>query len=97
MKEENIIQLLISIILLTYNRSGLLEHAIKSVLSQTYNNWELIIIDDASGDSTQEFVSQYAGRESRVSYVKNNINLGFVKSLKHGASQARRVFHRAFF
>ena len=45
---------MISIIMPTYNRAYIIERAIKSVLDQTYNNWELIIVDDASEDNTTQ-------------------------------------------
>jgi glycosyltransferase involved in cell wall biosynthesis len=55
-----------SIIMPTYNRNFCIEKAIKSLLNQTYSNWELIIIDDGSTDGTQDFIhNKYAD------YIKN--------------------------
>ena len=51
--------MLISIILPTYNRGNLLEVAIKSVLDQSYFNWELIIIDNNSTDNTDDIINKY--------------------------------------
>ena len=56
-----------SIIIPTYNRAAFLSKAIESVLSQTYTDWELIIIDDGSTDNTKEVVSQYI--DARIKYV----------------------------
>ena len=53
---ENI---LISIILPTYNRSEFIGKAIESVLAQTYGNWECVIVDDGSTDNTDEVLSAY--------------------------------------
>lgn len=56
-----------SIVIPTYNRATFLPKAIESVLSQTYTDWELIIVDDGSTDNTKDVVSQYG--DSRIRYV----------------------------
>lgn len=48
-----------TIILATYNRATKIEKAIKSVINQTFTNWELIIVDDGSQDSTKKNLTQY--------------------------------------
>ncbi|MBN7817517.1 glycosyltransferase family 2 protein [Algoriphagus pacificus] len=58
---------LISVIIPTYNRVQSLSSAIQSVLKQTFEDWELIIVDDGSVDFTAEVVSQYL-TDSRISY-----------------------------
>ncbi|HNW96935.1 MAG TPA: glycosyltransferase family 2 protein [Bacteroidales bacterium] len=55
-----------SIILPTYNRSNFLGKAIESVLSQTFSNWELLIVDDGSTDNTKEVVDYF--KDSRIQY-----------------------------
>lgn len=65
---------LVSIIMPSYNTSAYIEMAIKSVLQQTYQNWELIIVDDCSTDDTDEVVSKF--NDERITYIKNNINSG---------------------
>lgn len=57
----------ISIIAPTYNRAGLIGQMIESVLNQTFQDWELIIVDDGSTDDTQAVVAGYA--DSRIRYV----------------------------
>ncbi len=52
----------ISIIIPTYNRAAYLEEAIQSVLAQTCEDWELIVVDDGSTDATAEVAAKYAGR-----------------------------------
>jgi glycosyltransferase involved in cell wall biosynthesis len=58
---------LISIIIPTYNRASFLKEAIESVLAQTYENWELIIVDDGSTDNTSELVKKFT--DKRISYL----------------------------
>jgi glycosyltransferase involved in cell wall biosynthesis len=58
-----------SIIIPTYNRAHLLSKAIESVISQTYSNWELIIIDDGSTDRTNELVDNYCKIDNRIRYI----------------------------
>lgn len=60
----------ISVIIVTYNRSKLLIKAIDSVLNQKFTEFELIIIDDASNDDTEEVIKIYLG-DKRVRYIKN--------------------------
>ena len=61
-------QPLVSIVLCTYNRRKLLPRAVKSVLSQTHQNWELVLIDDGSTDGSGDFLSSYARIEPRIRY-----------------------------
>jgi len=59
----------ISVIIPTYNRANLLPRAIKSVLSQTFKDFELIIVDDGSNDNTKRIVEEFQKRDSRVKYI----------------------------
>ena len=65
-------QIKVSIITPTYNRAALLSRAVKSVLRQTMPDFELIIIDDASTDETEEVVRSF--EDSRIRYIKRTIN-----------------------
>ncbi|MCL8535274.1 glycosyltransferase family 2 protein [Chryseobacterium gallinarum] len=65
----------ISIITPTYNRSDLIERAIKSILNQTYSNFEMIIVDDASKDNTSEIVNKYIN-DSRIKFIQLSTNKG---------------------
>jgi glycosyltransferase involved in cell wall biosynthesis len=66
---------LVSIIMLTYNRAEYIALAIESALTQTYTNWELIIIDDGSTDNTAAIVTTYL-RDTRLRYIKDTTNKG---------------------
>jgi glycosyltransferase involved in cell wall biosynthesis len=57
-----------SIILPTYNRVNFLEASINSVIDQTFENWELIVVDDGSTDNTKELVESFEMKDSRVNY-----------------------------
>lgn len=61
----------ISVIIPTYNRAGWLEHAIDSVLSQTFKDWELIVVDDGSTDETTELLSHYGSASRSISLSRN--------------------------
>ena len=66
-----------SIILPTYNRGYILKRAIESVLNQTLENWELIIVDDGSRDNTPQVVEEYLSRfKGKVKYVRYEENRG---------------------
>ncbi|MCC6445388.1 MAG: glycosyltransferase [Armatimonadetes bacterium] len=80
---------LVSIVLPTYNGSRYIEQAIESCLAQTYSNWELIIVDDASSDDTPAIIARYAGRESRIRTIRNSPNRKLPASLNIGFAQAR--------
>lgn len=81
---------LISVIIPTYNREETLSKAINSVLQQTYKNWELIIIDDASTDHTDRLIKQY--NDTRIKYFRNKDNQGANYCRNLGAKYARGEF-----
>ncbi|MEM5564581.1 glycosyltransferase family 2 protein [Psychroserpens sp. AS72] len=59
---------LVSIIIPTFNRSSLISETLESVIRQTYNNWECIIVDDGSTDTTDELMQAYIERDQRFKY-----------------------------
>jgi len=59
---------LVSIIIPTYNRAHLIGETLDSVLAQTYQNWECIIVDDGSTDNTNEVVGKYLNKDNRFKY-----------------------------
>ncbi|MFC2025019.1 glycosyltransferase [Chloroflexota bacterium] len=62
----------VSVIIPTYNRAHLISNAIDSILAQTFNDFELIIVDNFSSDDTESVVKSYVDR--RIRYFKNNNN-----------------------
>lgn len=81
---------LISIIMPTYNRGYIIEKAIQSVINQTYKNWELIVVDDASEDNTENIVK--AIKDSRIVYLRNDYNCGANYSRNLGCKLAKGEF-----
>jgi len=67
----------VSVCIPTYNRVDHVVKAIESVLEQTYENYELLIVDNCSTDATEEVVSRYLS-DSRVKFHKNSTNIGMV-------------------
>lgn len=70
---------LVSIITPTYNHEKYIAQCIESVLAQTYDNWEQIIIDDGSNDRTSEIIKKY--KDPRVHYIRQE-NLGIWQLVK---------------
>ncbi|MBO5192989.1 MAG: glycosyltransferase [Bacteroides sp.] len=69
---------LITVVLPTFRRarSGHFERAVESVISQTFTNWELIIVDDASTDGTFDLVKFYMSLDSRINCIRHTNNMG---------------------
>lgn len=80
-------QNLVSIIMPSYNTGKFIEETINSVLSQSYRNWELIIVDDCSTDSTDEVVAKFLSNE-RIKYFKNEKNSGAAVSRNKALREA---------
>ena len=78
---------LVSIILCTYNRAHLVRRAIASVLTQSYRNWELIIIDDGSADDTWQVVMPVVKSDPRVTYF-HHANTGLARARNIGITLA---------
>lgn len=67
-----------------YNGGSKLTESIKSILVQTYIDFELVIIDDASTDNSPVIFAEYAARDSRIKILRNETNLGLTRSLNKG-------------
>lgn len=66
---------LISIIIPTYNRAHLISETLDSILTQTYSNWECIVVDDGSKDNTNEVLNKYCNKDQRIKYYHRPKNL----------------------
>lgn len=67
---------LVSVIMPAYNSENYIKSAIDSVLAQTYGNFELILINDCSTDSTLDIMNEYAKKDARITVVSNKVNSG---------------------
>lgn len=67
---------LISIITPCYNDEKYIGEAIESVLAQSYQNWELLIVDDCSTDNSAEIIQRYCEKDRRIRYFKTRTNTG---------------------
>jgi glycosyltransferase involved in cell wall biosynthesis len=63
---------IVSIIMPTFNRANYLKRSIESVLNQSYNSWELIIVDDGSSDNTFQIVDEYILKFEKIRYMKHS-------------------------
>lgn len=78
---------MVSIIIPTYNREKVIGRAIQSILHQTYEYYEILIIDDASTDHTQEVVEQIA--DDRIRYIRLEQNKGAAHARNVGINESR--------
>lgn len=79
----------VSIILPTYNGSKWIHKSISSILEQSFTDWELLVLDDGSTDETKEVVLSFTNSDSRILYIKNELNIGLQKTLNKGIKMAR--------
>lgn len=79
---------MISIVVPTYNRSEYLSESIDSVLRQTYKDWELIIVDDGSTDSTPKLMEYYLKLDERIKYYRKK-NEGIAKTRNFGIKKSQ--------
>jgi len=78
-KEKEIEKEKISIIVPMYNAEKFIGKTIESVLAQTYQNWEMLIMNDVSTDNSLAIVSVYAKKDERIKIVNTEKNVGVVK------------------
>lgn len=79
---------IISIVLPTYNGEKYLDESIQSIVEQSFIDWELIVVDDCSSDSTPEIIRRWEKRDSRIRSVRNSSNAKLPASLNIGFSYA---------
>jgi glycosyltransferase involved in cell wall biosynthesis len=77
----------VSVLMAVHNGEKYLRMAMDSILSQTYSDFEFIIVDDGSRDGTSQILNQYS--DARIVLIKNEIGIGLTKSLNLGLEKAR--------
>jgi glycosyltransferase involved in cell wall biosynthesis len=80
---------LVSVLMTAYNREKYIAEAIESVMASTYQNWELIIVDDQSKDRTVEIAHSYSANDQRIKVYVNEQNLGDYPNRNKAASYAQ--------
>lgn len=81
---------LVSVVIPTYNRAYCIKIAIESVLVQDYEKMEIIVVDDASTDNTEEVIQSI--NDSRIRYIRNKENCGAAASRNRGIGMAKGVY-----
>ncbi len=80
---------LISVVMPVYNSGQLIHQTIKSILNQTYSNFEFIIINDASTDNTLKTIKEYQKKDKRIKIINNSKNLGISLASNKGLDTAK--------
>jgi glycosyltransferase involved in cell wall biosynthesis len=70
----------VSVLIPAYNYAQYLPDAIESVLSQTFTDFELIVVDNCSTDNTEDVVNNYAQNDARVTFIRNKENIGMYRN-----------------
>ena len=79
----------VSVLMPTYNTGEFLGEAIESILSQSFEDFEFIIVDDGSTDDSYRILAEYAKKDERIRIIKNDQNKGIVYSLNRGLRECR--------
>ena len=74
---------LVSVVTPVYNGEAYLAECIESVLTQTYSNFEYIIVDNCSTDGTSKIVNEYGKKDSRIKAYRNDVLLDIIANHNH--------------
>lgn len=78
----------ISVVMCTYNGEKYVAVQLESILAQTYENIEVVIVDDASNDETPNIIRTYAEKDKRIKFLVNETNLGFNRNFEQALKLA---------
>ena len=81
---EKVVCPLITVITPAYNAERFIKETLDSVLAQSMENWEMIVIDDGSTDRTREVVAEYAKTDARIRLIENENNMGVARTRNRG-------------
>jgi len=82
----------VTIIIPAYNAEQHIEETIKSVQNQTFDRWELVVVDDCSDDSTCSIVNRIIADDDRIRLIKNDINMGVAETRNRGMDECRSKY-----
>jgi glycosyltransferase involved in cell wall biosynthesis len=83
---------LVSVIIPIYNGELYMRDALDSVIAQTFENWEAVLVDDGSTDKTSEICAEYVKKDSRFKYVRKENNEGLLLARKTGLENSKGEF-----
>ncbi|MEJ2704778.1 MAG: glycosyltransferase family 2 protein, partial [Sedimentisphaerales bacterium] len=73
-----------SVLMPVYNTVLFLEEAVESILTQSFEDYEFVIVDDGSNDGSEKILAAFARKDARVRIIRNDKNMGIVYSLNRG-------------
>ena len=79
---------IVTIIMPAYNAEKFIFSAIQSVVDQTFDKWELLVINDCSSDKTVEIIEKFMHRDDRIKLLNNPKNLGVSETRNRGIKKA---------
>ncbi|MCA2846812.1 MAG: glycosyltransferase [Pseudanabaena sp. M135S2SP2A07QC] len=80
---------LVTVIIPAYNRARVIKSSIDSVLNQTYQNFEIIVVNDGSKDNTSDVIIEILQKDSRITYLEHSTNLGSQKARNTGIKASK--------
>ena len=83
---------LVTVVMPAYRARDYVEAAVRSVVAQTMPRWELLVIDDCSGDDTPRIVEALAREDDRIRLIRNEENMGVARTRNRGLDMARGQF-----
>ncbi len=88
-KEQTTVTPRVTVVMTSYNHEVYLSEAIESVLNQSFGDFELIIIDDASADNSKQIIKNYANQDPRIKAVYHSENQGIAETLNEALDSAK--------
>ena len=82
-------QPLVSIVVPVYNAARFMDDTIQTVLNQTYQNWELLLVDDCSSDDSVQIIQKYQKKDERIKLFKLSENSGAAIARNTGIDNAK--------
>lgn len=83
---------LVSVVMPAYNVEAFFAESIESVMQQTYQHWELLIVLDCPTDRTEEIAEEYARKDTRIRVLRNEHNMGVAETRNHGILASKGEF-----
>ena len=81
----------VSVTMPTFDRTAFLKQAVDSVLAQTFDDWEMVLADDGSGDETREYLRSIAGPKVRIVWLEHRGNPSSVRNAAIAVARGRCI------